>query len=132
MESNFGIKLREIRERKGMTVNQLAVYSEVSSALISKIENGIRRKPKPETIEKLAKGLKMEYEELMYIAGYIDKENKKNRDKDTVVYNDANTTIRLLEEESKKMGLSPDDPAFKKMLADAFELIRLARRKDME
>lgn len=68
----FGTVLRELREKRGMTVNQLGIYSEVSPALISKIENGKRGTPKPETIEKLAKGLKMEYTDLMQEAGYIE------------------------------------------------------------
>lgn len=76
----FGVLLRELRESRGMTVNQLGIYSEVSPALISKIENGKRGTPKPDTIEKLAKGLKMPYEELMAVAGYVDegKEIPKN------------------------------------------------------
>lgn len=69
---NFGEALRELREKRGYTVNQLAIYSDVSPALISKIENGKRGIPKPETIEKLAKGLKMEYTDLMILAGHIN------------------------------------------------------------
>lgn len=130
MEGHFGEKLREIRERKGMSVNQLGVYSKVSPALISKLENGLRKEPKPITIKKLAKGLKMTYEELMQIAGYYvgDMNPKGSHDE----LNDSEETIRLVEEEAAKMGLSPTDPAFKKMLADAFELLRLARRKDVD
>jgi transcriptional regulator with XRE-family HTH domain len=71
MSSNFGDLLRELREARGMAVNQLAMYSGVSSALISKIENNKRGKPKPETLKKIAKGLKMDYEDLMFKAGYL-------------------------------------------------------------
>lgn len=74
---NFGEFLREAREKRGLTVNQLAIYAEVSSGLISKLENGKRGTPKPETIEKLAKGLKMEYEELMSKAGYVAYKGKR-------------------------------------------------------
>lgn len=70
--SDFGDVLRKLREERGLSVNQLALYSNVSPALISKVENKKRGIPKPETIEKLAKGLKMRYEELMYLAGHID------------------------------------------------------------
>jgi len=75
MERNFGQELRRLREKRGLTVNQLGIYSGVSPALISKLENGKRGIPKPETIEKIAKGLKMDYKELMKIAGYIDEED---------------------------------------------------------
>ncbi|TWM32548.1 HTH-type transcriptional repressor RghR [Bacillus paralicheniformis] len=69
--TNFGYHLRQLRERKKLTVNQLAMYSGVSSAGISRIENGKRGVPKPATIRKLADALKVPYEELMASAGYI-------------------------------------------------------------
>lgn len=52
-------------------MNQLAVYSGISSATISKIENGKRGTPKPATIKKLATVLKVPYENLMAAAGHI-------------------------------------------------------------
>ncbi len=63
--NTFGKQLRELRRARKLTVNQLAVYSGVSSATISRIENGHRGIPKPATIKKLADTLKIPYEELM-------------------------------------------------------------------
>lgn len=57
-----------------MSVNQLAMYSGVSAAGISRIENGKRGVPKPLTIKKLARALKVPYEDLMLLAGYIEQE----------------------------------------------------------
>lgn len=71
----FGDELKRIRESKGMTVNQLAMYSEVSSASISRYESGERGIPKPPTIKKIAKGLKMDYTDLMRIAGHTDEDH---------------------------------------------------------
>ncbi len=71
MES-FGEQLRALREERKLTVNQLATYSGVSAAGISRIENGKRGVPKPATIKKLAEALKIPYEGLMYKAGYIE------------------------------------------------------------
>lgn len=71
MES-FGKQLRTLREKRHLTVNQLATYSGVSAAGISRIENGKRGVPKPATIKKLADALKIPYEELMQTAGYIE------------------------------------------------------------
>src|SRR5690554_1385457 len=68
--SDFGDILRELREKRGLSVNQLGLYSEVSPSSISKIENKLR-KPKSDTIKKLARGLKMDYAELMYMAGHM-------------------------------------------------------------
>lgn len=67
---SFGEKLKKLRESRGYTVNQLAIYSDVSASAISRYETGDRGTPKPPTIKKLAKGLKMEYEDLMKIAGH--------------------------------------------------------------
>lgn len=72
----FGSFIRAIRKKKGFTVNQLALYSGVSSAQISRIENGLRGVPKPETIKKLSEALGHPYEDLMQAAGYIDDNTK--------------------------------------------------------
>ena len=72
----FGSYVRALREKKGFTVNQLALYSGVSSAQISRIENGLRGVPKPETIKKLSEALGHPYEDLMQAAGYIDDNTK--------------------------------------------------------
>lgn len=69
---NFGAYLRALREKKKLSVNQLAMYSEVSAAGISRIENGKRGIPKPSTIKKLAGALKVPYEDMMQAAGYIE------------------------------------------------------------
>lgn len=72
----FGSFIRALRKKKGFTVNQLALYSGVSSAQISRIENGLRGVPKPETIKKLSEALGHPYEDLMQVAGYIDDNTK--------------------------------------------------------
>ena len=72
----FGSLIRFLRKKKGFTVNQLALYSGVSSAQISRIENGLRGVPKPETIKKLSEALGHPYEDLMQVAGYIDDNTK--------------------------------------------------------
>jgi transcriptional regulator with XRE-family HTH domain len=74
---SFGEELKKLREGRGYTVNQLAMYSGVSSASISRYETGDRGTPKPPTIKKLAKGLKMDYKELMKIAGHVEDEQEE-------------------------------------------------------
>lgn len=83
MES-FGKQLRTLREKRHLTVNQLATYSGVSAAGISRIENGKRGVPKPATIKKLADALKIPYEELMQTAGYIETVQETGVSYDTV------------------------------------------------
>ncbi|MFS0655116.1 helix-turn-helix domain-containing protein [Bacillus sp. 179-C3.3 HS] len=72
--NHFGEQLRMLREKRKLSVNQLAMYSGVSAAGISRIENGKRGVPKPLTIKKLAHALKVPYEDLMLIAGHIEQE----------------------------------------------------------
>jgi transcriptional regulator with XRE-family HTH domain len=69
---NFGSYIRKIREAKGLTLNQVALYSEISAAQLSRIENGKRGVPKPNTIKQIAEALKVEYEDLMEKAGYLE------------------------------------------------------------
>lgn len=71
--TSFGEKLKEMRESKGWTVNQLGMYSNVSGASISRYETGERNPPKPPTIKKIAEALKIPnaYNDLMEAAGYI-------------------------------------------------------------
>jgi transcriptional regulator with XRE-family HTH domain len=76
MES-FGTHLKRIRESRGMTVNQLAMYSGISSASVSRYESGERNAPKPENIKKLAEALKYPYEELMTLAGHLKATEEK-------------------------------------------------------
>lgn len=70
--SEFGEYIKKIRKKRGLTINQLALYSGISSSQLSRIETGKRGVPKPSTIEKLSTSLKVDYNELMRIAGYID------------------------------------------------------------
>jgi len=74
MNAEFGSYLKSVREGKGLTLNQLATYSGISNAQISRIENGHRGVPKPESIRKLAEALKVPYEEMMEAAGYISEQ----------------------------------------------------------
>jgi transcriptional regulator with XRE-family HTH domain len=79
-ENSFGSYLKKIREQKGYSVNQLAIYSKVSAAQISRIETGHRGPPKPETIQKLARGLKKPYPQLMEAAGYVEDASDLNNE----------------------------------------------------
>jgi transcriptional regulator with XRE-family HTH domain len=67
----FGTYLKEIREDKGWSINQLAHAADISGSQISRIENGLRGIPKPQTLRKIADALEIPYEELMNKAGYL-------------------------------------------------------------
>jgi HTH-type transcriptional regulator, competence development regulator len=91
--TEIGAYIKRIRESKKLGVNQLAQYAGVSAAQISRIENGKRENPKPETLAKLAKALKVDYDELMSKAGYINSgEKNESDDINTAFYDFDNLT----------------------------------------
>lgn len=75
--TKFGSYIKKIRESKNMTLNQVALYAEISAAQLSRIETGKRGTPKPPTIEKIARALKIDYNELMKIAGYLESDTSE-------------------------------------------------------
>lgn len=77
MNLDFGKFLKKKRTAKGYSVNQLALYSGISNAQISRLESGKRNPPKPETLKKLADTLDIDYNELLEAAGYIGNEIKE-------------------------------------------------------
>jgi repressor LexA len=80
----FGLYIRKLRTDKKMTIRQLELYSGVSNAYLSHIENGKRGIPSPDILKKLSKPLGVEYASLMKAAGHIDTENMKKRSEETI------------------------------------------------
>jgi transcriptional regulator with XRE-family HTH domain len=101
-ETDFGLYLKGVRERKGISVNQLAFDSGISNAQISRIENGLRGIPKPETIRKLADALRVPYEEMMDKAGHMPDE-RKDEIPAWATYKDQRDFKKMLEEDGEVM-----------------------------
>lgn len=70
-ENSFGAYHKKFREKRGYSINKLSQKSGVSAAHISRLESEKRPAPAPEIIEKLAKALDANYEEMMRAAGYL-------------------------------------------------------------
>lgn len=107
--SPFGQQLRELRRARKLTVNQLAVYSGISSATISKIENGKRGTPKPATIKKLAAVLKVPYENLMAAAGHIrafPEEIREASESYQSIYDIYQTAVTLAERSTSRFSIA--------------------------
>ena len=60
----FGQRIRELRERRELFLRQVAAYLEIDTALMSKIERGDRNASRDQ-VAKIAKFLKVEYDELL-------------------------------------------------------------------
>ena len=71
LDNKFGKFLKRKRNEKGLGLNQLALYSDISAAQLSRIENGLRGVPKVENIRKLSEALDVPYEVMMRVAGHI-------------------------------------------------------------
>ncbi len=69
-ESGFGSFMKTQRESCGFSQRQLAYLSGVSNTEIKRIEDGQRKRPSQEVLQKLAKPLGINYEKLLQAAGY--------------------------------------------------------------
>lgn len=144
MALTIGEYIKKIREEKNLSLNQLALYSGVSAAHLSRIERGLRE-PSPEVLRKIAAALKVSYEELMKVAGYLDEKptvtpvtNLETRQVENqewqpqLTEKDKKDIAKTLEEWMKDLtsaeGLAffngePVDEETKEYLKDSFEMI---------
>lgn len=79
---NFGPKIKKIREQKHFTVRQAALQANISNSFWSQVENKKREIPKPDTLRKMALGLRISEKEIFKMAGIstptINDYNKKS------------------------------------------------------
>lgn len=61
----IGIRIRETRKQKGLSEQELAEFSNLSTVYISYIENA-RRKPSLESLIKISNALEITLDELLY------------------------------------------------------------------
>lgn len=67
----FGEYLKKLREKRGFSIRKLALAAGVSNSYLSQIETGQRGIPSHRILRKLARPLKVDYEELLRVAGYL-------------------------------------------------------------
>lgn len=68
---NIGESIKENRERRGLSQRELAKLAGLSGSFISRLEAGLYRLTSPDTVNSLAKALKIHPEELYRAAGII-------------------------------------------------------------
>ncbi|MFJ6207348.1 helix-turn-helix domain-containing protein [Lysinibacillus sp. NPDC092081] len=132
----IGEIIKTLRESLNMTQEELAERSGLSRVSIGNYERG-SRKPAPEALKKLSKGLNVDYMELMTKAGYVNEEiiesigKIKNGGLKLKIKTSGRTTIgNILESalRSKKLTLEDlskkseiPEPLLKQMLEDKIE-----------
>lgn len=105
----FSEYITKKRKEKNLSVRQLALYSDISSGYLSQIENEKRGTPTPDVLKKLAKGLKIPYQELMEVAGYLE---KKETDLPELTEKDERDIAKDLEEMLNNLDSSNGYAAF--------------------
>ena len=68
--SDLGKELIRIRKEKGFSIREVSKRSGVSHPYISQLETGKNKNPSPDILVKIAKALKLEPSEVIYLAGY--------------------------------------------------------------
>ncbi len=62
---NIGDKIKQIRNKKGLTQDALAQKAELPYTTLTKIESNVITKPTIQTVVKIAKGLGVSIDDLM-------------------------------------------------------------------
>lgn len=94
----FGEFISLLRKQAKLNKSQLAKYSGVSQGAISYIERN-KRRPKPETLKKLAPRLGVDYEYLLKKAGYLPEKVSEDKAVFGTKFPNMADGIRLSDEE---------------------------------
>lgn len=78
IREKLGEFIRTRREQLGQGLNQMALRAEVANSIWSRLENGKVLKVNPFLLQKIGKGLRMDYRELYKIVGYLDVNEETN------------------------------------------------------
>lgn len=71
IKGDFGEKLRQYRNIKGLTLREVEKGTGVSNAYLNQLEQGKVKDPSPHMLHKLATFYGVSYENLLKLAGYI-------------------------------------------------------------
>ncbi len=78
LKKNFGKRVKEIRKRRGLTLEKLAEMISMDSANLCKMENG-NHFPQPKNLAKLAKTLDVEVKEFFDYSNITAEKELKTR-----------------------------------------------------
>jgi transcriptional regulator with XRE-family HTH domain/Zn-dependent peptidase ImmA (M78 family) len=71
-DDGLGARLRELRDKKGLGLREVAAKAEVNHGYLSQLERGEVAQPAPAILQKLSKGYGVPFPVLMDWAGYIE------------------------------------------------------------
>lgn len=98
IKKDFGLRIKELRNKKGITQYQLAEMTGIDPKHMSHIETG-RSFPKADLIEKLANALEIEYTELFQTEHLQERKvllNKINNSLEKAKDNDLRVIYKLI------------------------------------
>ena len=78
ISKKLGLRIKELREKKGLTQFQLAEILNMESSNLSKIERGIQI-PKEESLEKIAKAFQISIKDLFDYEHFTNKKELINK-----------------------------------------------------
>lgn len=124
---DFGSCIREMREEKGMSGRELARRANISQAYLSQLERGENKKPSPEIIKKIAKGLDVDYNDLMTLAGYLYEEELIQLETENIQIDTENIKSELLQAQGqlKKLKLLQTVDKYIQTTKDLHKLLTL-------
>ncbi len=64
VKNEIGMRIKQLREQKGLTIEKLAYENDLAKGNLSEIEKGLID-PRLSTLEKIAKGLDVKLKELL-------------------------------------------------------------------
>lgn len=79
--ADLGLRLRQVREMREMTLRQVAEAAQISPAYLHKLERGEVNAPSPHVLHAISEVLKIPYSQVMQLAGYVvpsDSDAKEN------------------------------------------------------
>ncbi|MEF3330612.1 helix-turn-helix transcriptional regulator [Oceanobacillus oncorhynchi] len=103
MTNDFGEFLKAKRNKKGYTINQLSMYTGISAAQLSRIENGKRGVPKVENIRKLSDALSVPFGDMLNAAGYSRKEGVHTNEQNHLTEKDEKDIAKRMAEIRKDL-----------------------------
>ena len=74
ISKNLGLRIKELREKRGLTQLKLAEILNMEASNLSKIERGVQI-PKEESLENISKALEVEVKELFDYSHFADKDS---------------------------------------------------------